>query len=261
MKQFLVLLFLNYPVLIFSQHTSTSNNDTIFCGNAAIVFHHRCADTQNGISFVHVHENETTAVQAANYMMDSLQKGCFTTWQCQQQRFVDFNLNDTQYRFDPNRIYTPAGIKATLASNGKYSPAAALQVKSIGEEFKKNYVNGFALVVALHNNSDGGGLSINSYQKGSVYAKDAKAVFVNPKQDTDDFFYTTNLSYYNFLKSKSYNVVLQNNATVRDDGSLSVFCGNQQIPYLNIEAQDDHLSQQIKMLKIVLELINKFIKQ
>jgi hypothetical protein len=122
-------------------------------------------------------------------------------------------------------------------------------------------VIGYKLVVALHNNTNAGSLSVNSYKKGAVYARDAKAVFVNIKQDADDFFYTTELAFYNFLKKKGFNVVLQNNATVKDDGSLSVFCSDQKIPYLNIEAQEGHLIQQNRMVGVVLQMIEELVRK
>jgi hypothetical protein len=256
-RQSLILLLIFSPCWLFSQDSVIVRTDTSNCGDAQIIFNNRCVDTTFPVSFVHVHENETTALEAANYMIDSLKKGCFTTWQCQQQRFVDFKLKNKLYRFDPNRIYTLAGVKATLADNGNYSTQAALEVQRIAEEFKEKFVTEYKIVVALHNNTNGGGLSINSYKKGAANARDAKAVFVNIQQDADDFFYTTELAYYTFLKAKGFNVILQNNATVKDDGSLSVFCGEQQIPYLNIEAQEGHLTQQIKMLTTVLQMLEE----
>ena len=260
MKQVWTILLSGCPFLGFTQDTATINADTIFCGNTRIVFYNRShQDTATKISFVHVHENETTAVTAANAVIDSLQKGCFTTWQCQQQRYVDFEIENLQYHFDPNRIYSTAGMGATLRSNGGiYTDSAMLAVKQVADEFVRRYIDSNRLVVALHNNTDAGGLTINSYQKGGTYYKDAKLVFVNSKQDADDFFYTTELVYYNFLKRKGFNIVLQDNVHVHDDGSLSVYCATHHIPYINIEAQEGHLPQQIKMLGAIFNIITGF---
>jgi D-alanyl-D-alanine dipeptidase len=51
------------------------------------------------------------------------------------------------------------------------------------------------------------------------------------------------------------NVVLQDNRQVTDDGSLSVYCGKWGIPYVNVEAQHEHLEQQLQMLKVLLRII------
>ena len=230
--------------------------DMIFLGDTRIVFDKNCAEKWEGISFVHVHEDEKTAVQAAKWMIDSFQQGCFVTWQCQQQRMISFKLNDgNQYKFDPNRIYTAKGLTASLKANGHYSDSAFFKVRGVAETFKENYIINNRLVVALHNNGEAGALTVKSYAKGGVYAADIKQVFINPKKDSDDFFYTTELKIFNYLKKKGFNVALQDNIKVKDDGSLSVFCGSQQIPYLNIEAQDGHLKQQQEMLAAVVYMI------
>lgn len=254
-----VFLFICFPLIALTQDTASQETNTVFCGNARIVFYSKCHDdTAKKISFVHVHENETTAVKAADRLLDSLQNGCFVTWQSQQQRFVNFELANIQYHFDPNRIYSKRGINKTLGNKpGVFSDSATLAVQKVANAFLKKYIDHKILVVALHNNTNAGGLTINSYQKGGVYSKDASQVYVNPKQDTDDFFYTTEMAYYYLFKSKGFNIVLQDNAGVKDDGSLSVYCAAQKIPYINIEAQDGHLPQQMKMLNEVLAIISR----
>lgn len=263
LKQFWVFFLFSFPLYSSAQDTTQTYAETMFCGDARIIFISSCnKDSTQKISFVHVHENETTALEAATKVLDKLQKNCFVTWQCQQKRFVDFTLDGVQYQFDPNRIYTQAGIEATIRANKRaYSPAAASAVKQVADTFLKKYIDSNLLVVALHNNTNGGGLSINSYKKGGIYSRDAKQAFANAKQDADDFFYTTEASYFSFLKRKGLNVVLQDNANVKDDGSLSVYCAANNIPYINIEAQEGHLVQQVKMLRAVLELTGQLVEQ
>lgn len=262
MKQFWTILIFYCPFFAFTKDATDTGSDTAFCGDTRVIFKSRCSnDSLQRISFVHVHENETTAVEAMARLLDTINKGCFVSWQCRQQRFVDFKLDGITYRFDPNRIYTAAGINATLRSNnGVYSKPATSAVKKVADRFIKNYVDSNLLVIALHNNTNRGGLSINSYKKGGVFSRDAKQVFMNPKQDVDDFFYTTDVACFNFLKSKDFNVILQDNAGMKDDGSLSVYCATKRIPYINIEAQDGHLKQQVQMLTAVSELISQISK-
>lgn len=239
-------------------HAQTFNSgfDMVWLGDARISFNYNCVGSQPGVQFLHVHENETTAVQAAKDMLKKTNNGCFVTWQCQQDRYVQFKLNGQSFKFDPNRIYTDAGARATLDSNGPVSQDALTKLRAAAQSFTTKYVDSMKLVVALHNNTDGGGLSIKSYAKGGPYAAEAEAVNIGKSWDTDDFFYTTDKAIFKYLAAKKFNIVLQNNSAVTDDGSLSVYAGNKGIAYLNVEAQHGHLSQQLKMLEAVQELIN-----
>ena len=208
-----------------------------------------------GILFVHVHEDEKTAVQATTQYLDSTQQGTFITLQHGMGRNIRFAMGGLPFQFDPNRIYTEAGRKSTLSKFGVYSDAACKEVTKLSNAILSQFVEGKKLLVALHNNSDKGGLSILSYQKGGVYANDASKVAVQKNKDADDFFYTTSERAFQFFKKKGFNVMLQNNATVFDDGSLSVYAGNMEIDYINLEAQQGHLNEQRKMLNAATEYI------
>jgi hypothetical protein len=232
---------------------AVSRTDTLYCGQTRIIFSLRCQGVPDSILLLHVHEDETTAVQAANRLLDSTRQGCFVTWKSQQQRYISFQQAGRQYRFDPNRIFSDAGIKRTLEWDENSSYPAFEAVKRIADSFLMRYIAGRKLLIALHNNTDKGSLSAASYRRGAVYEKDAKLVYLNPAQDVDDFFYTTGLSFFNYFKRQGYNAILQDNDSVMDDGSLSVYCGQRHIPYINIETQHGHLQQQIKMLQIVLK--------
>lgn len=237
------------------QTFAQSNTERIQLGSTSIRFQQTCGQPQPGISWLHVHENETTAVATAKALIDSLHLGCFVTWQHSGDRYVSYQLAGKQYKFDPNRIYTPKGLAATLKANGHYSTKGYKAAQQLADAFIRKYVAGNRLVIAMHNNSDGGGLHIKSYLPGGDYANDAAEVYVNEAADIDDFFYTTDKRIFDFLKAKGFNILLQNNATVTDDGSLSVYCGNQQMAYLNIEAQQGHLAEQKAMMLAVYEMI------
>jgi len=71
------------------------------------------------------------------------------------------------------------------------------------------------------------------------------------------FFYVTERKHFDGLKAKGYNVVLQNNDAVTDDGSLSVYCGRQKITYINVEAEHGHKIEQERMLTDLLDLLGK----
>ena len=245
-----------YSGQLLAQQQFSTGIETQKLGNTTILFKTSCANEQQGIQFIHVHENEATAVDAVYKMMDKYGRGCFVTWQSRGDRNISFKLGSRMYKFDPNRIYTSKGRKASLKANFEYSNEADSMVAAVANVFLRNYIDSQRLVVAVHNNTDGGGLTIDSFRKGGPYARDAKKVHCNKAMDEDDFFLTTSLRIYNFIKSKGYSIVLQDNARVTDDGSLSVYAASKNISYLNIEAQHGHLEQQLQMMDVVQEMID-----
>jgi hypothetical protein len=239
---------------------SQSTTDSVIIGTTLVRFQQHCADKQPGISWLHVHENETTAVATANQVIDSIGKGCFVTWLHSGNRYVTYAFKGQDYKFDPNRIYTPNGLEATLKANGSFSTEGFDAAQQLASLFITKYVDSNKLIIALHNNSDNGGLHIKSYLPGGEYGNDASQVYVNEAEDIDDFFYTTDQRIFDYLKNKGFNILLQNNATVTDDGSLSVYCGYKGMAYLNIEAQMGHLEQQKRMMLAVYQMIEHIFK-
>lgn len=193
-----------------------------------------------GWTMVALHENESTSVRVAKATGGRLVELKHTG-----RREVHFTLNRKKYSVDPNRIFTDTGIRKSLKP---YSPEGHKAVQGLATELLKN-IRGRA-IVALHNNTNGGDLSITSYKRGGKYARDASQVHVNPAHDPDDFFFVTNKWVFDLLKSGNYNVALQS-GSVTDDGSLSVYCARQGIIYVNVEAESGHSSQQAQMLKAI----------
>jgi len=112
----------------------------------------------------------------------------------------------------------------------------------------------------MHNNH-ASGLSVLSYQQGVKMANVVRQVAINPEQNPHDFFLVTMKQAYDFLSQQGFNVVLQNNLAVSDDGSLSVLAGQKQIDYINIEAGIGHSKVQAAMLDAVwLYMLNYYLK-
>ena len=84
---------------------------------------------------------------------------------------------------------------------------------------------------------------------GHKYAADSRELYYNPKQNVHNFFFVTRPAMFNKLKKLGFNVVLQNNRSVTDDGSLSVYAAKRGINYINVEARHGALQTQIKMLR------------
>ena len=255
-------IFLPFFSLLYfgagGQSIVTSKKDSI--GSATITYRTACyGKSDSDIVFVNVHENESTSVQAAKQVLDTAKKYCLTQLQHRGIRFVTFSFKGKTFTIDPNRIYTSKGALASLKKNSRnYKDGIFAEVlKSVNlltANYTATYINHKKLVVALHNNTNGEPLSIITYKSGNE-AKNAAEVYMNLQQDPDDFFLTTEKQIFDFLKLKGFNVALQNNENVLDDGSLSVYAAKKKIPYINIEAQEHHVAEQKKMMEAVLDYI------
>jgi hypothetical protein len=250
-------LSLLFSAVVSAQALQTTI-DTATLGDTKIRLVTMVAGVQPGVQYLHVHQNEATAVTAAKAMLTSAKKGSFVTWVGQGDRYVSFKLQGLTYKFDPNRIFTTAGAHATLNSQGPFSAEALAAVRQVAVQFTQRYVDSMQLVVALHNNTDGGGLSIDSYLPGGTESANTQLVHRSSSHDPDDFFYTTNADIYAYFSKRNFNIVLQDNTKVVDDGSLSVYAGQKGIAYLNVEAQHGHLKQQTAMLKAVQQYIRQW---
>ena len=217
----------------------------------------RLGDTEIGVAttekpgsrfvYVNVHDDENTSVEA---VQDVLKRSGGTLVELRHtgQRIVAFKVEGKDYRVDPNRIFTPAGARATLQRQSLYSDDAALAVRRFAEGLLAVYrIDRAEAVIALHNNTPGM-YSALSYADGGVYARDAKDGFVRDGGVPDDFLATDRLV-FEALKRHGYNAILQDNRRVTDDGSLSVYCGKANVRYVNVEAEHGHLKEQTQMIR------------
>lgn len=214
-------------------------------GDREVVFRFQNFGNTGGNVFIVLHDDENTGVEAMNTILKS-QKSSFIELRASGTRLIPFRLNGRSYKFDPNRIFTPAGIRKTLANNGGTSPAAEKAVAELANRIT-GMLEKFDTVIAVHNNRRG--YSLQDYLPGGTYAADAADVHWVKGTSPNDFYFVVERDDFEALKAKGINVVLQSAATVTDDGSLSVYCQQKGIRYLNCEAFDGHLSQQIFMLE------------
>lgn len=193
-----------------------------------------------GKSFIHVHQNETTALRAARSVIRS-QGGSLITLVHSGQRNIVFSLHHKRYEFDPNRIYTDHGIHKTLSEFGAYSPEAHAAVKHLADEIKRLLPSG--KIIAVHNNET---YSLHDYLPGHSLASDARLLHKNEQHYYRNFYLVTQEMDYHRLTKMNFNSVWQAIAAT-DDGSLSVFLAHRD--YVNVEAGYDQLSAQIAMLQ------------
>ena len=222
-------------------------------GNTPITITTSTYGRLSNVVFIRLHDNEETAEKAALQILEE-RGGTVISIENKGNRIIGFLVREKNYVFDPNRMFTKKAIRESMQRLGSYHPAAAKEVREFSAAILK-LIPKNAVTIALHNNADEG-YSILSYNTDPILRQSAKAVHRNKTLDTDNFFITTNATLFHMLKKKNYNVVLQNNATAIDDGSLSVYMGKINSAYVNVEAQHGHLQEQASMLKGLLQQID-----
>jgi len=233
-----LLLFFSNPVLAQSY--------TVFLGKTPVkiiqtTLKKKNTETlvTNPKTFVHLHENETTALSAAKQYVQR-EGGTLLTLKHGGTRNIAFYLNHVRYEIDPNRIFTDQGIALTLKQSGAYSPAAHKIVSKLAHKIVRLIPPG--KVIAVHNNRD---YSLKEYFPNQSMHKEADAVNYLKESNYRNFYFVTQKDDYNRLKTLNFNVALQANAA-RDDGSLSYYLGKRN--YINIEAAYGELKAQLRML-------------
>jgi len=227
-------------------------------GDSTLTINHQYIEKDSSILYLNIHEDEQTSIEAIR-AFQKIKPVNFTFIEHNKTRRINFNIKNTNYSFDPNRIYTPLGRKKTIEPRQflKFKPRVV--TKFIANHIIK-IVNKYDVIVTLHNNTDVN-YSIKSYLPGKDESENTAEVYITENWDADDFVYTTEKSYFDYLKAKEVNVILQKQSGYVNDGSLSIYCGQENIKYLNIEAQKGHLDEQIKLIVIVDEMLQKLNKE
>jgi len=225
--------------------------------------------------FLNLHQNENCSVVAAKSLLQLRGAGSVLYFNKTLSnngwptRNITFSLKGTVYTFDPNRMFTAAGLETNLYP---YSSNAAAEVLAFSQKVLSIYVvEPQQPLIAIHNNAFAGSLSALQYLPGGVYGNDAINVNIGTVSTPKEFFLLTdtptNEQLYQSLVQAGYSVVLQTpagpNSTLTDDGSLSVYCAlvNPPLTYVNIEATaptpDDHEGfRQITQLAMFHTLVN-----
>lgn len=210
---------------------------------------------KNDIVFINLHSDETTSVTGAEKLLQT-RGGLLIKLENNKKRNIGFSLDNIAYTFDPNRIFSQTGIEHTLSRFKNISNRAVTEVKKLANHILELLPKEPYCVIALHNNTNGN-LSVNSFLPGNQYETDAKKVYANENQDPDDFFLTTDSILFHQLSAEKYNIVLQDNLLVQQDGSLSVYFGEKKICYLNCETEHGKTTQYEKMLNVALKYIGQ----
>ena len=204
-------------------------------------------------SALNLHDDESTSVDAALDVARA-HGGRVVELAHTGERNVTFRVEGRTFVADPNRMFTDAGRRRTLADKSRDTPNARAALEAFADGVLRAYAPGPPAVVTLHNNTEDN-YSARSYESGGEYETDAAAVTVHAGSDPDDFFFVTDRALYDALVGRGFNAVLQDNEAATDDGSLSVWAAREGVPYVNVEAQHGHRAEQARMIEALLDVL------
>lgn len=248
----LTLFFILFTLQTYSQQTMETTHLNI--GDSTIIINHQYIEKDSAVIYLNIHEDEQTSIEAIR-KFNKTKAVNFTFIQQNKTRRINFNIKQKNYSFDPNRIYTRKGRRKTIEPKQFLKFRPRVITKFIANHVIK-IIKKYDVIVTLHNNTDVN-YSIKSYLTGEDESENTAEVYVNETWDADDFVYTTEKTYFDYLKAEGVNVILQKQSNYVNDGSLSIYCGKKKIKYINIEAQKGHLNEQLKLIFIVDEMLQK----
>lgn len=220
-------------------------------GNRTVVIKVTQYGEPNGIYCINMHDNERTAVDGAIPVLETW-GGTLIEVENFDQRNIRFRLNKLLYGFDPNRIYSRIGIGQTLRDNKRFSIPAVLEIEKFAGRLLELIPDSARCVIALHNNTNDL-FSIKSYIPGGVRQKDARAVYYNAEQDVDDITLSTDSLVYQAMADAGFNSIWQDNEKAKRDGSLSIYCGEKGMRYINIETEHGRVEQYRLMFETLMK--------
>lgn len=205
------------------------------------------------VNFLVIHDNEDTGVKAAfEYIRFS--GGSIVDSQYGDVRNLSFSYLDRKYQIDPNKIYSAYGIMEGLEYYGATHPDVTASLNAAAEMILEFYnANKPNYIFTLHNNTDGG-FGIDSYLKGYDLELVADSLHINFNMDPDDLILVTDAKLFLEIKKQNVNVVLQSRDAA-DDGSLSLYAMQNNIPYINVEVQHGHQLENLQLIEVAVSAL------
>lgn len=259
LKKFSTILFSIFSLAFLAPfEMSCAENPlskTIFhtLGNTRIPIKIEQFGSRTDLVYINLHDDESTSVIATRKLLKE-EGGILIRIENKGNRNLRFRMGDRWYEMDPNRIFSREGIAVFLRGSGQYNSRVVAEVEKLGQRILQLFPKDPLCIIALHNNTDGN-YSINEYLPGKLRAQDASNVYINPRLDPDDHFITTVPELFNRLSEKQYNVMLQDNENCNQDGSLSVYCGNNGIRYVNLETEHGKIQEYTDMIRSLYNLL------
>jgi len=224
-------------------------------------------DLSSPVRYVVIHGDEETAPKAAELHLQRF-GGALIQLVNPGKRLVTFRLPNLRstYDFDPNRIFTRTGLEQTVrvwnrrTRRGRF-PRLFAAVQEFADRFLSLLVEprvGGQGLIAVHNNgtSPNSDFSFETFVNSRGYFPGVEAMHYRRNHSPYNLFVVTDPADYDALAARGLNVVLENSELASDDGSLSVFCGKQQIRYANVEAHMGEVGKHVEMLDTLREIWN-----
>lgn len=227
---------------------ASATNEQVRLGSTMVSILSR-SEGSAALTYVNVHENEITARTALNLWVQRT-KARAVCLKAQRARLISFAFENRIFIFDPNRMFTARGIEQTLRFHGPYTPAAHDLIAGFAAKVVRALRTSEAqAIIALHNNFQGK-YSIYSHLGDGANASEAERVKLGRPEAGHEFILANRASTFEYLSNAGLNVVLLNSRPP-DDGSLSVYCHQHRLTYVNVEAPHGHLESQLGMLREV----------
>lgn len=243
----LFLLFCCFSLQLLGQEDSLAYTQYVYkLSGEKIKFRLYNPESPTGLTFINLHDNENSCVQATLKLIRQ-SKDKFIEIKFKGKRWLN-GINPQsgkKFIFDPNRIFTDFGCFQTLKMYFAYNSYNKMELLKLSSFITDSLLKNTNFVIAVHNNT---ALHIEKYIPDSIFQDNAAEIFVNPEHNAHNFFYVLEKEHFENMMNLGYNVLIQNPTEVKDDGSLSVYCAQKNIPYVNVEAKEGESEFQYKML-------------
>lgn len=211
------------------------------------------------VNWLVIHDNENDALSAMRWAIKEYGGFGYEVKNHYQpdRRILKEKEGRFLFSYDPNRIFTDIGIYQTLAHyNRNYRRIKKSGFLIIKKKIRKSFLkilpmNNRQYLIALHNNESRSTISVLNF-----YRKKGFFIFRNPKEDVKNFVIVTKKKDFEILMKIGINAVWQFEVTPdNNDGSLSVYCKMENIPYINIETRSGDIQSQKKIIGLIIQKI------
>src|SRR3546814_1912884 len=106
------------------------------------------------VHFLNLHDDENTSVTAALEVMKE-NGGRLVELKHSGERLITFHSGGREYQFDPNRMFTPKGRKATMKRYSVTEVAVEKDLRAFDDSVLKMYlIDSVSCIDTLHNNKE-----------------------------------------------------------------------------------------------------------
>ncbi len=210
----------------------------------------------SNLKYLFIHDNEHTARKVSRYAIKRYGGTLFEVIN-NNRRNLQISVDNHLVEYDPNRIFTRRGLKEDLTAQNSGLPDKILKKALHNIRIVRNGLiraldlHNENFLISIHTNNRSSNLSIHYFQQKEL--SDQFLVSINENHPSKNFFYTICSKDFLYFRNNRYNVVLQKESTMCDDGSLSILMAKREMNYITLEVQEGNLFFQKKMLDLTVE--------